>query len=254
MAETWVLNESITFPSSSINVEINFTSNGTAFVYFRMAVPEIYYCTSTAMFSGYVTVYKRSRGWVNEAYRTVVFDTAPTGNLLIWLQANGTKQSEPEPEAKKNVCLIDGTSYSILHGKTLISGTGYDIKNGKVLVDGTVYDIPFTPKAYVITVTLSGYTYVIYNDTLYSYDTVLYVTPGDSVRCVVNAPLRDGMRDVVVRVNGTEVETSSFMGPPPYSLGQYSYYYDFTPESDATITGTVGGENRRQHGEIDVTT
>lgn len=254
MAETWVLNESVTFPSSNVDTEINFTSNGTTFVYFRTGSPEIYYCTSTNPFSGYVTVYKKTSGWVNEAYRTVVFDTAPTGNLLIWLQANGTKQVDPEPTTPKNACLIDGTSYSILRGKTLISGTGYDIKNGKVLVAGTVYDIPFTPKAYVVTVTLSAYTYVIYNDTLYNYDTVLQVTPGDSVRCVVNAPLRDGMNYVAVRVNGTKVKTSSFMGPPPYGLGQYSYYYDFTPESDATITGTVGGTNRGQHGEIDITT
>lgn len=257
MAETWVLNQSITFPSSSINTEINFTSNGTTFVYIRIVHAAsnsgIFYCTSTDLLSGYVGVYDRN-GWTNEAYRTVVFDTAPTGNLLTWLQENGTKQSEPEPTAPKNACLIDGTSYSILRGKTLISGTGYDIKNGKVLVDGTIYDIPFTPKAYVVTVTLSTYTHVIYNGTLYSYDTVLYVAPGDSVRCVVSAPLRDGMHDVAVRVNGTKVKTSSFMGPPPYNLPQYSYYYDFTPESDATIVGMNGGSNRRQHGEIDITT
>lgn len=254
MAETWVLNESVTFPSSNVDTEINFTSNGTTFVYFRTGSPEIYYCTSTNPFSGYVTVYKRTSGWVNEAYRTVVFDTAPTGNLLIWLQANGTKQVDPEPTTPKNTCLIDGTGYSIKGGKALIGGTGYDISGGRTLVGGTGYDIPFAPKEYVVTATLSGYTHVIYNDTLYSNDTVLYVTPGDSVRCVVSAPLRDGMNDVAVRVNGTKVKTSSFMGPPPYSLPQYSYYYDFTPESDATVAGMDAGGNRRQHGEIDITT
>ena len=30
--------------------------------------------------------------WYNEAYRTLEFDTAPTGDLLTWLQANATKQ------------------------------------------------------------------------------------------------------------------------------------------------------------------
>ena len=248
MAETWVLNSTIT---GNGEFTADFTSNGKSFSSITVSSS---ITTYREKMGGNVIVYARRSGWSNEAYRTIVFDTAPTGNLLIWLQANGTKQSEPEPEAKKNVCLIDSTGYSILHGKALISGTGYDIKNGKVLVDGTVYNIPFTPKAYVVTVTLSNYTYVIYNDTLYNYDTVLYVTPGDSVRCVVNAPLRDGMNYVAVRVNGTKVKTSSFMGPPPYGLGQYSYYYDFTPESDATITGTVGGTNRGQHGEIDITT
>lgn len=256
MAETWVLNTSVTF-SSSVDTEINFTSNGTAFVYFRVGTPEIYYCTSTNQFSGYVTVYNRNSGWKNEAYRTVVFDTAPSGNLLTWLQANGTKQSEPEPPeptVPKNACLIDGTAYSIKGGKALIGGTGYDIKNGKALVDGTVYDIPFTPKPYVVTVTLSSYTHVIYNDTLYSYDTVLYVTPGDTLRCVVSAALRYGKDNVAVRVNGTKVKTSSFMGPPPHNLSQYSYYYDFTPESDATIVGTNEGSGNGLHGEIDITT
>lgn len=255
MAETWVLNASLQF-TSSVATEINFTSNGTAFVYFRINTPEMYYCTSTSPFSGYVTVYNRQSGWVNQAYRTVVFDTAPTGDLLTWLQANGTKQAEPEPEptTPKHACLIDGTRYSIKGGKALIGGTGYDIKNGKALGDGTVYDIPFTPKPYVVTVTLSGYTHVIYNDTLYSYNTVLDVAPGDSVRCVVSAALRYGMTDVAVRVNGTKVAKSSFAGPPPYNLPQYSYYYDFTPASDATIVGTNKGSNNRQHGEIDITT
>ena len=30
--------------------------------------------------------------WDNEAYKTLVFDTPPTGDLLTWLQANATKQ------------------------------------------------------------------------------------------------------------------------------------------------------------------
>ena len=30
--------------------------------------------------------------WHSEAYKTLVFDTPPTGDLLTWLQANATKQ------------------------------------------------------------------------------------------------------------------------------------------------------------------
>lgn len=248
MAETWVLNSTIT---GNGEFTADFTSNGKSF--YSIAVSSSITSYGEKM-GGNVIVYAKRSGWSNEAYRTIVFDTSPSGDLLTWLQANGTKQGAPEPTTPKNACLIDGTRYSIKGGKTVIGGTGYNIKNGKTLVDGTVYNIPFTPKSYVVTVTLSGYTYVIYNDTLYSNDTVLYVTPGDSVRCVVSAPLRDGMNDVAVRVNGTKVNTSSFMGPPPHNLPQYSYYYDFTPESDATIVGMDGGSNRRRHGEIDITT
>lgn len=39
-----------------------------------------------------VEVYLHDTGWVNEAYRTVTFNTAPSGNLLVWLQANAEKQ------------------------------------------------------------------------------------------------------------------------------------------------------------------
>ena len=251
MAETWVLNESL-YLTGNASYIASFTCNGTVYAGIHTTTSVVTYLFNTTQMGGQ-RVYTRY-GWDNEVYRTIVFDESPSGTLLTWLQRNGTKQIEPAPTTPKHACLIDGTSYSILRGKTLISGTGYDIKNGKVLVDGTVYNIPFTPKAYVVTVTLRGYTDVIYNDTRYSNDTVLYVTPGDSVRCVVSAPLRDGMNDVAVRVNGTKVKTSSFAGPPPYNLPRYSYYYDFTPESDATIVGMDGGSNRRQHGEIDITT
>lgn len=256
MAETWVLNESFDSALQLSKTTISFTSNGQAYAAISFTHRKLVYYTNPYASSGTsVYVPRGAHGyWENSAYRTVVFDESPSGTLLNWLQRNGTKQVEPEPTTPKHACLIDGTSYSILRGKTLISGTGYDIKNGKVLVDGTVYDIPFTPKAYVVTVTLNGYTDVIYNDTRYSNNTVLYVTPGDSVRCVVSAPLYDGRKDVAVRVNGTKVNTSSFAGPPPYNLPQYSYYYDFTPESDATIVGMDGGSNRRRHGEIDITT
>ena len=250
MAETWILNERLNLTYTSYIA--SFTCNGTVYAGIRTTTSDVTYLFNTSQQGGQ-RVYTRY-GWGNQVYRTIVFDESPSGNLLTWLQRNGTKQSEPEPTTPKHACLINGTSYSILRGKTLISGTGHDIKNGKVLVDGTVYDIPFTPKAYVVTVTLNGYTDVIYNDTRYSNDTVLYVTPGDSVRCVVSAPRRDGMHDVAVRVNGTKVKTSSFAGPPPYNLPRYSYYYDFTPESDATIVGMDGGSNNRRHGEIDITT
>jgi len=252
MAETWILNKSLNLTGNAKYIA-KFTCNGNAYAGISTTtevVKYLYYASTDGGQRAY-TKY----GWDNEVYRTIVFDESPSGTLLSWLQRNGVKQSTPDPVIDVNhKTLIDGTGYSIKRGKALIGSTGYDIISGRVLVSGTGYDIVFTPKAYVVTVTLSNYTYVIYNDTLYSNDTVLYVTPGDSVRCVVNAPLRDGRTEVAVRVNGTEVETSSFQGPPPYSLGQYSYYYDFTPESDATVVGIVGGANRQQHGEIDVTT
>lgn len=150
--------------------------------------------------------------------------------------------------------LISGTSYELSGGKTLIWDAGYGISGGRTLVGGTGYDIAFAPKEYVVTVTLSEYTYVIYNDTFYSSDTILYVAPGDSVRCVVRAGIAPGVNFLAVRVNGAKVNISSFVGDPPYHLPTYSRYYDFTPESDATITGKTAGAGNTRHGEIDITT
>ena len=41
----------------------------------------------------YTEVFQPRLGRVaGEAYRTITFESAPTGELLTWLQANGTKQ------------------------------------------------------------------------------------------------------------------------------------------------------------------
>lgn len=39
-----------------------------------------------------INVYLYDSGWINDSYRTLVFSVPPTGDLLTWLQANGTKQ------------------------------------------------------------------------------------------------------------------------------------------------------------------
>lgn len=88
--ETWVINEN---PNASTlpNTSINFTSN-------EMSFSSIHYFSSednpaTIL---YGDTHAWSMGvWINEAFRTVIFETAPTGNLLTWLQANATKQETP---------------------------------------------------------------------------------------------------------------------------------------------------------------
>lgn len=93
MAETWLLNESITIDAAH-NWSINFTSNNESFVGINILAAgpqrEIYYSATPPASDGYA--YSFPAGWLNQAYRTVTFATAPTGDLLTWLQANGTKQ------------------------------------------------------------------------------------------------------------------------------------------------------------------
>lgn len=248
MAETWVLNESVTFPSSSIDVEINFTSNGTTFVYFRTEIPEIYYCTSTNPLSGYVTVYRRTSGWVNEAYRTIVFDTAPTGNLLIWLQANGTKQVDPEPTTPKNACLIDGTRYSIKGGKTLISGTGYGIENGKTLIDGVGYNISLAKKLSVDIQGTFTYSTVEVGGTSYTAAGVVKAKAQTQITATASGTPR-GIRSAAIYYNGRVVATGSIgMGT------QTPATYSFSLETDTTITCTDHGGGGGGYAIITITT
>lgn len=147
MAETWVLNTRIDDRTAK-TFNISFVSSNNSF-----SLIEVKYVAYQTMLYYDSKVAYGNGSWTNEAYRTIVFDTAPTGDLLTWLQANGTKQSDPEPETPKNACLIDGTGYSTKQGKVLIDGTGYTIKKGRTLNGGTGYDIKLNS---VCTVTFAG--------------------------------------------------------------------------------------------------
>lgn len=146
MAETWVFNEVLNPTYSLSKTTISFTSNNNSYVAIDFASKSLTYYPNR--FGSGTSVYTMSRPgagrWTNDAYRTVVFDSAPTGSLLSWLRENATKQVEPKPEAAKHICLINGTGYSISQGKTLIYGTSYWIMSGTILKDGVGYNISFS--------------------------------------------------------------------------------------------------------------
>lgn len=92
--ETWVLNSHLTGNSQSFK-NINFQSNGVAYdsIYVTTddgSVSDVSYGNTSPY--RFLSAYNGDSGWANEAYRTITFTTAPTGDLLTWLQANGTKQ------------------------------------------------------------------------------------------------------------------------------------------------------------------
>lgn len=92
--ETWVLNESPTLLQYAKQFDISFTSNNTSYTYLKFGEDSI--GIAQALYYGTTQVYEDgNNAWTNTAYRTITFDTPPTGDLLTWLQANGTKQSTP---------------------------------------------------------------------------------------------------------------------------------------------------------------
>lgn len=255
MAETWVLNTRI---DSTINetFSASFISAGNSYSQIEI----------TSMFSQTWISYDSTNvygngSWTNEAYRTVVFDTAPSGYLFAWLQENGTKQSEPEPTIPKNACLIDGTGYSIKQGKPLIAGTAYTIKKGRVLIDGTGYDIDVSKK---YTVTITGTIHVGYpekSDGLGSYCKIgddKYTTTGtveaaQGTKIIVQA----GSADVYgtfsqytyIYLNGSIVAQGQ--SSPDFGIGAK---YEFELNADVTIDFKSSTRNRIKYNTAYITT
>ena len=226
MAETWVLNEGLDPVLQLPKTTIPFTSNGQAYaaISFRNKKLEYYinpYSGSgTSVYAS--TPWNPQGNWTNSAYRTVVFDSAPTGSLLRWLQENGTKQVEPEPTIPKNTCLIDGIGYSTKQGKVLIDGTAYTVKKGRTLIDGTGYDIKLNS---MCTIVFSGsedqLTYAQINGTKYRGSSgAIEVEAGTICTLVADS----GRHRFEIIVNGVTVSNKS---------GQTRYAY--TIDSDCTI-------------------
>ena len=109
--ETWLLNEQVD-ATTLLTTQVNFTSNNTQYTYIVARKGYIAYSNSEE-WNDTNMVYD-TVSWSDPAYRTITFETAPTGELLTWLQANGTKQGG----ATLISFTIDGTSYQAEDGMT----------------------------------------------------------------------------------------------------------------------------------------
>lgn len=253
MAETWVLNESLDPVLQLSKKTIPFTSNGQAYAAISFQNKKLVYYTNPYSSSGTTAYSPRGASgyWINDAYRTVVFDSTPTGSLLSWLQKNGTKQSEPEPPeptTPKNTCLIDGTAYSIKGGKTLISGTGYGIENGKTLIDGVGYNISLAKKLSVDIQGTFTYSTVEVGGTSYTVAGVVKAKAQTQITATASGDPR-GIRSAVIYYNGRSVATGSIgMGT------QTPATYSFSLETDTTITCTDHSGGRGNYATITITT
>lgn len=87
--ETWVLNDNLQgqYDDRELVSSIAFVSKNT--LYSKIAVgPQV----DRALRYNDNEVWAWKTGWLDQAYRTIAFLEAPTGELLTWLQSNGTKQ------------------------------------------------------------------------------------------------------------------------------------------------------------------
>lgn len=240
MAETWVLNTTVTVPSSLF--QVSFTSNGKSWRGIGGQDQHLMYIGDYSSTDVYYN------GWTNSAYRTLVFDTTPTGDLLTWLQANGQKQSEPEQETQANVCLVNGTAYGIKTGQTLVNGTAQTIYNGRTLVGGTGYDIVLSTSGFTVTITGDGSTqtaWVTINGTIYTSQTTLIVEPGTMIRLLTGGGSRTTRAQTKITIDGVTVAQGT---------GSKAASYSYTPTGDITVTLRTNVGSYGNYGTITVTT
>lgn len=90
VSKTWLLNEVLTI-NETVTYNVNLVSNGKDFNSFRLEhgkIENLYYDSELA----YAKDPVGGPTWYDKNLQTVQFATAPTGDLLAWLQANGVSQ------------------------------------------------------------------------------------------------------------------------------------------------------------------
>lgn len=143
MAEKWLFNATINLiPLFRTVWDINFVSNASSFA----SIVSDDQKTQTLRYDGTVVYNAAAAQWVDEAYRTVTFATAPSGDLLTWLQANAVKQTVKAV----NKVVVDGvtrldltgdsvTPQTLLAGATAHNAAGEQIE-GAVTVNSRHYE------------------------------------------------------------------------------------------------------------------
>ena len=99
IGKTWVINEKPDIPYPQVSWNADFICEAISSTQECYVITMGYYPNAGLYAIGYsqraigaTDVYYSTRGWVNNAYRTITFSEPPTGDLLTWLQANAVQQ------------------------------------------------------------------------------------------------------------------------------------------------------------------
>lgn len=102
--ETWYLNQTLLVSPGFIG-DVQFTCSGVKYNRINTQFHDgdgdnmVYYNATTGnteLAYGFPGSMLGNNVWNDQKYRTITFQTPPTGDLLTWLQANGTKQGVTE--------------------------------------------------------------------------------------------------------------------------------------------------------------
>lgn len=99
IGKTWVINEKPYIPYWQVSWNADFICEAISSTQECYVITMGYYPSAGLYAIGYsqraigsTDVYYSTKGWVNNAYRTITFSEPPTGDLLTWLQANAVQQ------------------------------------------------------------------------------------------------------------------------------------------------------------------
>lgn len=130
MAETWVLNEEILIADRTRTWSVNFTSNGITYTKLTWHSSQRQALTYDSTVVFWVSPVEK---WLDQAYRTITFDAAPTGDLLTFLQANAVKQIKPANKVVVNgETILDLTQDSVTPSSLLKGITAHDKSGAQI--------------------------------------------------------------------------------------------------------------------------
>lgn len=163
-------------------------------------------------------------GWVDNAYKTVTFFTSPTGDLLTWLQVNGTKQ-EPNPVFVQ----IFGTLTSQPSGEEELSSTSPRIK------------LTGLNKTKVYTVDSSNFFKgkLVWNGTEWQSDTAFYLTENTETEVTAYTGggnyIRTGDLVDFICLEGTREATQAELDAYTYQTNVMPYYVCIVEGTQITL-------------------
>lgn len=124
MAETWVIKDDAPVDEASLTLattNISFTTNNQKATSIGIANDDV---ALILLYGGIGAVAEfhldtsNSFEWYNAAYKTLEFDTAPTGELLVWLTKNADKQSDTEYLTRKSELTLVANAIRTKTGST----------------------------------------------------------------------------------------------------------------------------------------
>lgn len=151
-----MLNDNISPARALEKTEINFTSNNTQYtaLQYRRSTLGYYTADGSLIDIANADIMDESTSWTNTAYKTITFDTAPTGALLTWLQANGTKQGGGTTAHKLTwsdstmVVTVNGNAatspYTLANGDTIVLKRTSGYQSYNIITDTGTFDTDVT--------------------------------------------------------------------------------------------------------------